>query len=284
MKFIKVVLFAFLFLVLDNSYAQSGIKKVSTDPIGQQAIIQLSNGNRVVADYATDTLYISDNATGDVVEVGFSDAVSSIEATPAHRQQLLNELRASLRDPEHLITIAPPRVATDTSLWTPPWEWCGDVVCISPFSDTDLSLSHETSALQGHQCGAPPHPDCVLPCDFGPCHPNPWPGGDGKLFYSGFGAGWEPDAGGGTVTMQELVAYDKDRFEAARQQACGAKVEYAATTAATGAVTVGSCMAWETVVGALGCGGGAILYLIGLHKTNQANKQCQAAYPGLGRW
>ena len=132
--------------------------------------------------------------------------------------------------------------------------------------------------------GTPPYPECWPPCDFGPCHPNPWPGGDGKLFYSGFGAGWDPDAGGGTVTTQELVAYDKDRFEAAREQACSAKVEYAATTAATGAVTVGSCMAWKTGIGALGCGGGAVLYLIGLHKTNQANKQCQAAYPGLGRW
>lgn len=284
MKAAQVTLFLVFFVFWGSLHAQSGIDRVSTDPAAQQATIRLTNGNRVVADYATDRFYISDGATGAVVDVSFEEAVSTIDATPAQRQQMLNELRASLRDPEHLMTIASPRAATDSSLWPLPWEWCGDVICISPRVHNGTADSSEMEFAQYQQCGTPPHPECWPPCDFGPCHPNSWPGGNGKLFYSGFGANWDPDAGGGSVTMQELVAYDKERFEAARAQACSAKVEYAATTAATGTVTVGSCMAWKTVVGALGCGGGAVLYLIGLHKTNKANKQCQAAYPGLGKW
>ncbi|MFP7725487.1 hypothetical protein [Lysobacter sp. D1-1-M9] len=103
-------------------------------------------------------------------------------------------------------------------------------------------------------------------------------------FYSSFLGGWGDDQGGGSVTQQELVSYDKKLWESQRQTACSEKNLIAANTSLTAAATGGACLLAETGVGAVVCVAGIVSYGIGVYQTHKKTKECFAAYPGIGKW
>lgn len=256
--------------------AQSGIKEASTDPYARQFAVEFSQGTIVVADDSTQTVYIS-LSDGQEYDVPFSQAITSAEADPYKRQQMLTDFRASLGDVQHVVSVRAPRVATDTNYWP---KMCGEFACIDPDGLSAAKQERGSVHASTHQgCDFKCSP---FPCDLGPCSPNTWV--NGQFFYSGKGAGWDPGEGGGTVTQQDLVAYDKQRWENERKQACTDKNINAAETSAIGGATGATCLTFETGVGAVGCAAGVIAYGIGLYKTDKAADRCQAGYPGIGNW
>lgn len=285
MKMAKVLLVLLSYLAFCGPVnAQSGIERVSTSPYEQQFVMEFSSGTTVVADYSTQRVYIS-AADGTQYDVTFEQAIAASEPDPAKRQQMLNELNASLTDMEHLATITAPRVATDTRYWPNPyWEWCGNVICIPSddphsFGESQTFGKRSVSTASCDTVWCPPE---GFPCDNGPCRPNTWAGGN--FFYSGFGAGWQDDQGGAPVTQQQFLAYDYNRWKSHQQGACEDALENAALTAGAIGATTASCFAFATGIGALGCGGGAIAVAIGIYQTNEAEQECHADYPGMGNW
>lgn len=264
--------------------AQSGLAHASSSPISKQLYLEFKDGTVVLADEDTQTIYIV-NESGQKFEVSFAQAVADAEPDPAKRADRLAEFRASLTDYGHMVTLAPTRIATDDSIWQYTG-WCGDVVCIDPFGVAPAPMQANSitvmSTASQKTCNHYLCPQTPFPCEAGPCGPNQW--GDGLTLYSGFLAGWGDDKGGGTVTQQELVAYDKGLWERERNQACTDKNVATAETAAVGAGTTAACFLAETGVGALVCAGGIITYGIGLYKIDKLAKQCQGTYPGIGNW
>ncbi|MNM71645.1 hypothetical protein D3C81_833150 [compost metagenome] len=104
------------------------------------------------------------------------------------------------------------------------------------------------------------------------------------MFYTGFKAGWGDNEGGGNVTQQQLLTYNKTRFEQSRAGACADKNIKAAGTIGAGAAVAATCMTSPSGVGAVACAGAVLAYAIGLHETDRSSKQCQASYPGIGNW
>jgi len=281
-KFVVFVASVILFLASAGAFAQDGLVRASTNPFEGQFRIEVNDGTVVVADHASETWYIS-KQSGQIFEVSFADAIAHNEISPAKRQEMLNEFKAMLSDTGTLITVAPRRVATDATFWRKEIEMCGDVICISPDDasfDTGLSKSPDNALA----CAPPTcDPSNQFPCNFGPCSPYPWP--DNRwTFYSGWGAGWGSDQGGGSTVQQQILEQDRRMWERDREGACSEKGEVAAETSAIGVITVGSCLAAKTGVGALGCAAGAVVYGLGLHKIDNLNRQCQASYPGYGNW
>lgn len=257
--------------------AQSGLERASTSPYEKQLIVEFTSGTTVVADYNTSRFYIT-SGNGEQYEVTFSDAVAYGEDDPAKRQQMLDTFRSSLTDPGHLVTIRAPRVATDTSHW-PNVEWCGNVICIDPYSSSTASnTSYSTAGNPYYQCDFK-----CLPCDHGPCNPADW--FDDKLFYTGFGAGWDEGEGGGTVTEQELLAYDKERWKSHQQGACEDAKVIGASTLSGVAATAGACAAIPAGgVSVLGCAAGVIGIGIGIYQLHEKEEECLSEYPGRGNW
>lgn len=260
--------------------AQAGVKSASANPNNQQFIMEFSDGSVVVADNSTKTLYIT-NSNNESYDVSFYSAISSKYPDPVERDRVFREFVASLTDPEFVASVRSARNATDVTFW--PYEMCGEYACIPAYVLKGHGQMKGGMNFSGGDCSHYLCPELPIPCEAGPCHPNAWVN-DGSIYYSGFGAGWGDNKGGGTVNQQQLIAYDKARFENARQDACGEKNVAAAETMTIGSATVGVCYAAETPLGLVACGAGVIAYGIGLYKTDKANKKCQAAYPGPGNW
>lgn len=186
-----------------------------------------------------------------------------------------------------MLAIRRVRVATDSSYWPKPST--GN----NPPSDTNVEQlvprergkRNDVVAMIGADSQSFTGP--FGQCWTGPCSPNQWPPRtDGPMtFYSALDASWDMDSGGGgNITRQNLQKYDRERWEISRSSACAEKNAQAGDTMAIGAATVATCALAETGIGAIGCAAGIVAYGFGLYKTDKANKQCQAGYPGLGKW
>lgn len=245
--------------------AQSGILRTSTNPFSGQFLVEFSDGTIVIADDSTQRLFVS-KPDGAVGEASFVEALASAESDPGIRTVLLQELQSSLRDVEHLATaVESLRTATDDTYW-PRVEWCGDVICIEQnatapnaiktrdFSPEAYSVDFSTTGAKA--CNHYLCPELPWPCDMGPCSPNRMPTPSGGFLYSGHGAGWGQDEGGGMIGHQELVAYDKEQFERQRVAACNKKNLEAVETSGIAVATTSLCLAFKTGVGAAGCLGG----------------------------
>lgn len=250
----------------------------ATDPYQGQLRIRVSSGTSIVADKQADRLYVS-SATGTVTEVSFEQAAATIIQDAQARAHVISQFRASLNDTGHLVTVTSPRLATDSRIWVTPPKMCGEHVCLieesvesRPVVDLD-----GPSSCNHYLC-----PRLPLPCDLGPCSPNRWT--YDQMFYTGFNAGWGNNAGGGSIPQQELISYDKERFEQSRAGACTEKTVKAAGTVGAGAGVAGACVGTVTGAGAVLCAGAILAYGVGLYETSRAAKQCHAAYPGIGRW
>lgn len=281
MKRVIYVVATLIALISSQAVAQAGLERASTNPITKQFVVEFTDGGMVVADDTTQKFLVV-TKSGQHFEVSFSDALASVESDPLKRQQLLLDFRASLNDQTHLVTIAKPRLAVDDSVWPLP-SMCGDVACIDPYGDDTSTSAPDFSAKNAAGCKN--HYLCprnLAPCDLGPCSPARW--GDNFMFYSGFRAGWGDDQGGGNLTEQDLVAYDQQRWQNMRDQACHNTNLLAATSVAAAGVMVGSCALSGTGVGAVVCVGSVILYGISVYQTYESRDQCLADYPGLGNW
>lgn len=273
------------FLLCGNAFSQNLIEKAATDPFEKQLLIEFDNGTIAIADDNTQRIYIS-TSSGQEYDVSFVDAIAASEPDLTKRQQTLLEFRASLKDTGHMVAVRSLRTATDATLWPrlgPPVEWCGNVICIESSSSGDRALEAQGTSYFLGACNHYLCPELPWPCDLGPCSPNKW--GDGMLtFYSSHGAGWGATEGGGTVSQQQLIEYDKGRFESVRQGACSEKNLVATATAATGVAAGSACLLIATGAGAAACAAGIVSYGIGLYQTNKKAKECHATYPGIGNW
>lgn len=254
----------------------------SSDPSSEQLYIELTDGVSLLMDKATDRIYLNRPGQQEVSR-SFAQAVEGTSDVPGVRADNLAKLRGLLSDPSFLATIRDPRVATDASIWElPDWEWCGDVICISPHADrvkqheplSQASLGRPRARLCEHYLC----PTIPMPCELGPCSVSTWD--NGSFFYSGWGGGWGDEEGGGTVTQQDLIAWDRENFERERQGACKSKKIHAANTVAMGVVMGGSCASGTLPV----CLASAVMFAISFGQMNDSHEQCNREYPGRGNW
>lgn len=249
----------------------------SSDPSSEQFYIEMTGGVSLLLDRKTDRIYLNRPSQPQVSQT-LAHAVEGTSDDPQVRADNLAKLRATLSNPDFLVTIRTPRVATDDSIWVRPnWEWCGEFACISPYSPDGPKPMVSTTGSRSRMCDHYLCPELPFPCEHGPCSVSLW--GD-LLFYSGWGAGWDDSRGGGSVTQQELIALDRSNFERQREGACEDKGKYGASTALTGLGMAAACVSGALPV-CLSAGAG---FGISMGELNEAHQQCEAGYPGLGRW
>jgi hypothetical protein len=81
-----------------------------------------------------------------------------------------------------------------------------------------------------------------------------------------------------------ILAYDRQRFEAAKANACNKVGMYGLGMVGAGAAAIPSCAAADSELGALGCLGAGAAAVIAYDSLKDAIKQCNAEYKGPGTW
>lgn len=123
----------------------------SSDPSSEQFYIEMTGGVSLLLDKKTDRIYLNRPGEPQLSQT-FAKAIEGISDDPQVRAESLAKLRAILSNPDFLVTIRTPRIATDESIWVrPAWEWCGELACISPYSSgsSQLMVSATASLSRG---------------------------------------------------------------------------------------------------------------------------------------
>lgn len=157
-------------------------------------------------------------------------------------------------------------------------------------SNRDLLVSFESYSFRsgiGMDNGMPEMQCALIPCrrEVDPLHPN------NNIYVTTYRPDWligvtPPPPGPATYPgySAEIVAYDRARWELARDEACSNAHTQAAEFFLTAIGTGATCLTAETGIGAAVCGSGIALLGVQARRGSSDERLCHRPYPGPGKW